>query len=197
MGKKKRRKQTSQKKQPAQRRMKKPNRILAGLAAAGMILSAYLVISGWLETAPLLCSDGSACDIVQKSRWGTFLMLPTALWGFLTYALLFYIGIKVRNIGSHWKSAWRVSMIGLGYSIYLIGISVFVIKATCAYCITSFIIMLAIFVVMTFQRPKALPKFNFMAFARQTIIIAMVFVAGMHLHYSGIFVFIHGVTALL
>ena len=167
--------------------MKKPNWILTGLAAAGMIICAYLVISGWLDKAPLLCRDGSSCDIVQQSRWGTFLMLPTALWGFLTYATLFYIGIRVRNIGSHWKSAWTVSMIGLGYSIYLISISIFVIKASCAYCIISFIIIFVIFGVVTFQRPKALPKFNFMAFAKQTVIIAVVFIGGMHLHYSGIF----------
>ena len=187
LSKKKKRKPTSRKKQPVLGKMKKPNWILTGLAAAGMIICAYLVISGWLDKAPLLCRDGSSCDIVQQSRWGTFLMLPTALWGFLTYATLFYIGIRVRNIGSHWKSAWTVSMIGLGYSIYLISISIFVIKASCAYCIISFIIIFVIFGVVTFQRPKALPKFNFMAFAKQTVIIAVVFIGGMHLHYSGIF----------
>jgi uncharacterized membrane protein len=180
-------KKKKQTKQPVLRKMKQPNWILAGLAAAGMIITAYLLITGWLDKAPVLCHDGSSCDIVQQSRWGTFLMLPTALWGFLTYAMLLHIGIRVRNIGSHWKSAWTVSMIGLGYSIYLITISIFVIKASCVYCITSFIIMFVIFVVVTFQRPKALPKFNFMAFAKQTVIIAVVFIGGMHLHYSGVF----------
>jgi len=167
--------------------MKKPNWILTGLAAAGMILTAYLVITGWLDNAPLLCDDGSSCDIVQQSRWGTFLMLPTALWGFLTYATLFYIGIRVRNIGLHWKSAWTVSMIGLGYSIYLITISMLVIEAACAYCIASFIIMSVIFGLVTFQRPRNLPKSYFMAFAKQTVIITVVIVGGIHLHYSGIF----------
>jgi uncharacterized membrane protein len=187
LGKKKKRKPASRKKQPVLRRMKKPNWILTGLAAAGMIITAYLVITGWLDKTPLLCHDGSSCDIVQQSRWGTFLMLPTALWGFLTYATLFHIGIKIRNIGSHWKYAWTVSMIGLGYSIYLITISMLVIEAACAYCIASFIIMFVIFGVVTFQRPKELPKSNIRAFAKQTIIIAVVFVGGMHLYYSGVF----------
>ncbi len=175
------------KKQRVLHKMKKPNWILTGLAAAGMILTAYLVITGWLDNAPLLCDDGSSCDIVQQSRWGTFLMLPTALWGFLTYATLFYIGIRVRNIGLHWKSAWTVSMIGLGYSIYLIIISILVIEAACAYCIASFIIMSVIFGLVTFQRPRNLPKSYFMAFAKQTVIITVVIVGGIHLHYSGIF----------
>lgn len=167
--------------------MKGPNWILTGLATAGMILTAYLVITGWLDNAPLLCDDGSSCDIVQQSRWGTLFMLPTALWGFLTYAILFYIGIRVRNIGLHWEYAWTVSMIGLGYSIYLITISLLVIEAACAYCIASFIIMSAIFGVVTYQRPKHLPKSYFMAFAKQTVIIVVVIVGGVHLHYSGVF----------
>ncbi len=167
--------------------MKGPNWLLTGLAVAGMILTAYLVITGWLEKAPLLCSDGSACDIVQQSRWGTLFMLPTALWGFLTYATLFHIGFRVRKIGLHWKSAWTVSMIGLGYSIYLITISMLVIEAACAYCIASFIIMSVIFGVVTYQWPKNLPGFNFMASAKQTVIIAVVIIGGIHLHYSGIF----------
>ena len=167
--------------------MKEPNWILTGLAVAGMILTAYLVITGWLEEAPLLCDDGSSCDIVQQSRWGTLLMLPTAVWGFLAYATLFYIGFKVRNIVLHWKSAWTVSMIGLGYSIYLITISMLVIEAACAYCISSFIIMFVIFGVLTYQRPKDLPNFNFMAVAKQTVVIAVVIIGGIHLHYSGVF----------
>ena len=167
--------------------MKEPNWILTGLAVAGMILTAYLVITGWLEEAPLLCDDGSSCDIVQQSRWGTLLMLPTALWGFLAYATLFYIGFKVRNIVLHWKSAWTVSMIGLGYSIYLITISMLVIEAVCAYCIASFVIMSVIFGVVSYQWPKNLSKVNFIAFAKQTVIITVVIVGGIHLHYSGIF----------
>jgi len=175
------------KKQRVLLKMKGPNWILTGLAAAGMVLTAYLVITGWLDKAPLLCNDGSSCDIVQRSRWGTLLMLPTALWGFLTYATLFYIGFNVRNIGLHWKSAWTVSMIGLGYSIYLITISMLVIEAACAYCIASFIIMTVIFGVLTFQRPKNLPNFNFMGIAKQAVIITALIVGGIHLHYSGIF----------
>ncbi len=181
------RKKKKKKKEPVLKTMDKPNWVLTGLAAAGMMLTAYLAITGWLDTAPVLCDEGSSCDIVQQSRWGTFLGLPTAFWGFITYAVLLYIGLKVRNPGTHWKSAWTVSMIGLGYSIYLITISLVVIQAACAYCIVSFSIMTIIFGVVTVQRPKELPKFNFTAFARQSVIITAVIVGGMHLHYSGIF----------
>ena len=175
------------KKKPALHKLENPNWLLTGLAGAGMVLTAYLVITSWLDTPPLYCEDGSSCDIVQRSRWGTFLWMPTAFWGFLTYAALAYIGVQVRNTKSHWTSAWTVSMVGLGYSVYLMVISLFVIEAACAYCIASFSIMAVIFGAVTFQRPKELPKFNFAAFARQTVIITAVIVVGMHLHFSGIF----------
>lgn len=181
------RKKKKKKKEPVLKMMERPNWVLTGLAAAGMLLTAYLAITGWLDKAPILCTDGSSCDIVQQSRWGTFLGLPTAFWGFITYTALFYIGFKIRNTGTHWKSAWTVSMIGLGYSVYLITISMVVIQAACAYCITSFILMSIIFGVVTVQRPKELPRFRFASFARQTVIITAVIVGGMHLHYSGVF----------
>ena len=175
------------KKQPVLQKLENPNWLLTGLAGTGMVLTAYLVLIAWLDQPPLYCEEGSTCNIVQQSRWGTFLALPTAFWGFLTYAALAYISIRVRNLGAHWKSAWTVSMVGLGYSVYLMAVSVFVIEAACAYCIVSFSIMAVIFGTVTFQKPKVLPKFNFAAFARQTVIITAVIVGGMHLHYSGIF----------
>ncbi len=175
------------KKQSPAQKMSKPNWALIVLAVTGMILTAYLAVSGWMSEAPLLCSDGSSCDLVQQSRWGSFLGLPTTFWGFLTYSTLFYIGVKIRNPGTQWKSAWTVSMIGLGYSIYLMVISLLVIQAACFYCIASFTIMTAIFGVVTFQRSQKISKSHFAAFARQTVFITAIMVGGMHLHYSGVF----------
>jgi uncharacterized membrane protein len=179
-----------QKKKKRQTDLKKrehPNWLLTGLAGAGMALTAYLVLTSWIDKPPLLCAQGSSCDLVQQSRWGTFLGAPTALWGFLTYAALLYIAIRVRNPGSHWKSAWTVSLAGLGYSIYLTAISLLVIEAACVYCLVSLSIMAVIFAVVIVHRPAGLRDFNFAAWAGQTIVVTMVIVGGMHLHYSGVF----------
>ena len=163
------------------------NWILVGFSAAGMILTAYLVYSGLLNKSPMLCTEGSSCDIVQQSRWGTFLGMPTAFWGFLTYASLFYINVRVRNTKTRWKASWAISLAGWGYSAYLIAISTFVIQALCIYCIASFSIMTVLFGTITVKRPKESEKFRFLPFARQFAIVAMLFVGGMHLHYSGLF----------
>ncbi len=175
------------KRQHAPQKRQHPNWLLTGLAVAGMVLTAYLVLTAWLDKPPLYCKEGSSCDIVQQSRWGTFLGLPIAFWGFLTYAAMSHIGYRVRNPESHWKWAWAVAMVGLGYSVYLIFISLFVIEATCYYCIASFLIMTAIFGVVTFQRPKGLPKLNVTGWAGQAVIITVLIVGGLHLHYSGVF----------
>lgn len=152
-----------------------------------MTLTAYLVLTTWLDQQPLYCEEGSSCDIVQQSRWGTFLGLPTAFLGFLTYATLAYIGFRVRNLEWHWKSAWTVSLVGLGYSVYLNSISLLVIQAMCAYCLASLLIMAVIFGVVLFQRPAGLTDFKYATWAGQTIAVALVIVGGMHLHYSGVF----------
>ena len=186
MGKKKKHQGASKKKQPEPQTLEGPNWLLTGMAVAGMLLTAYLVLTSWLGEPPILCDEGSSCDIVQQSRWGTFMGIPTALLGFLTYAALGYIGFRLRDPGTHWKSAWTVSMVGLGYSVYLIAISLFVIEAACLYCIASFFIMTVIFGVLTFQRPRNLPKFNYAIWARQTVIITAVVVGGMHLYYSAV-----------
>lgn len=175
------------KRQPMQGRLERPNWPLTGLAAAGMLLTAYLVVTSWLGEYPLYCQEGSTCDIVQSSRWGTLMYLPTAFWGFLTYAMLAFIGLRVRDLQRHWKSAWFVSMVGLGYSLYLSAISYFVIEAMCTYCLVSLSIMGTIFVVVALRRPKGLPDFKYPAWVGTTLVVTVLIVGGVHLHYSGVF----------
>ncbi|MBI4842905.1 MAG: vitamin K epoxide reductase family protein [Nitrospirae bacterium] len=167
--------------------LEKPNRALAGFAIAGMVLTAYLALTFWFGEHPLYCQEGSTCDIVQQSKWGKFLGLPIAFWGFITYSALAFIAFRVRNRASHWKYAWLISLVGFGYSIYLASISLFLLKAACIYCLTSFSLMALIFGVVTFQRPTGLAGFNFMSWAKTAAIITVVILGGMHLNYSGIF----------
>lgn len=174
-------------KQAAQQMIEGPNWIMTGLAVAGMLLTGYLSITKWFGNPPLFCDEGSSCDIVQQSRWGTFLGMPVAFWGFITYAILGHIGYRVRKEELHRKSAWTLSLIGLGYSTYLTAISIFSIEAACTYCIASFLIMAAIFGVATYQLLKELPEFKFKSWAIESAVIVVLIVGGMHLHYSGVF----------
>jgi len=177
-------KQGGKKQQPALKKSKQPNWPLTTLAGAGMALTLYLTLTVWYGDGPLFCAEGSACDIVQQSRWGTFLGMPTAFWGFLTYTTLVYIGFKVRSFEQHWKSAWFVSLLGVGYSVYLTWVSRFVIGAFCPYCLISLSIMMIIFVTVNAQRPEGMKNFKFAVWAGKTAVVALIFIGGMHLHYS-------------
>ncbi|MEO8328115.1 MAG: vitamin K epoxide reductase family protein, partial [Nitrospirota bacterium] len=52
--------------------------LLIILAGAGLMLTAYLTYTASFEVHPAFCSEGSGCDIVQSSRWATFLGMPMA-----------------------------------------------------------------------------------------------------------------------
>ena len=152
-----------------------------------MALTLYLTLAVWFGETPLYCAEGSACDIVQQSRWATFLGVPTAFWGFVTYAVLVFIGFKVRNPEQHWKSAWIVALTGVGYSVYLTLVSHFVIDALCPYCLVSLAIMMVTFGVIMTQRPEGMKNFKFKSWSVQTALVVLIIIGGMHLHYSGVF----------
>ena len=164
-----------------------PNWPLIVLAGLGGILTGYLAVSELGKQGALFCEDGSSCDLVQSSRWGSFLGIPTVLMGFAAYMAILLVGLKIKNLVQQWQYAWMISLSGLAYSIYLMVISVFVIEALCIYCLVSFALMSLIVGILVYQRPLGKPKFNFNVTLRQTAIVAVIFVGGMHLHYSGVF----------
>src|SRR5258705_12161855 len=133
----------------------RPDFLILGLAAAGFAIAAYLTGLKWMGGNAAFCLSGSGCDIVQGSRYGTLLGVPTALWGVLMYAAiggLAALGLTARR----WSWAFYLAAAGVGVSIYLTAVSVLVIHATCAYCLTPGAIMVAILLGLL-RRPPALP----------------------------------------
>ncbi len=180
-------KQGRNKRPPVLKKRNHPNWPVIALAGVGMVLTLYLTLTAWFGEVPLYCAQGSPCDIVQQSRWGTFLGMPTAFWGFLTYSALLFIGIKVRNPEQHWKSAWIVSLLGVGYSVYLTLVSHLIIDALCPYCLVSLAIMMVTFGVIIRQRPVGMRNFNVRIWVAQTATAVLIVIGGMHLHYNGVF----------
>ena len=46
--------------------------LLLVLCGAGALLPPYLTYVAWFGDHPLYCSEGSDCDLVQRSRWSRF-----------------------------------------------------------------------------------------------------------------------------
>ena len=132
---------------------------LLGLSAAGMAVAGYLTYTGWTGDRAAYCEAGGGCDIVQSSQWASFLGVPTALWGLLLYVGLAYVALRVRRPVPQWQRAWILAVIGWGVSVYLTTISIFVIQATCPYCLGSLGIFTAIMGLLLWQRPGSIPRF--------------------------------------
>ncbi len=164
-----------------------PNWPVLALSLAGVALAAYISFSAWFEAPAFFCGEGSSCDIVQQSRWGTFLGIPTAFLGLLTYLAIAFFACRGRDPGRQWKITWMISLAGVGYSVYLTAISLIVIGSTCAYCLASLALMTAILLTVSFQRPPQMPDFSWPSWAAQTLVVVGLLLGGMHLHYSGVF----------
>jgi uncharacterized membrane protein/glutaredoxin len=129
----------------------RPDFLILAPAAAGVAIAAYLTWLKWMGGNAAFCLSGSGCDIVQGSRYGTLLGVPTALWGMLLYAAigaLAALGLSA----SRWTWAFYLAAAAVGTSIYLTAVSLLVIHATCAYCLASGVITVGILLVLLRRR---------------------------------------------
>jgi uncharacterized membrane protein len=161
-----------------------PNWPIFGLAVIGMGLAGYLTYAAWTLEQVAFCTEGSACDVVLSSQWATLFGMPTAFWGFLTYALLAAVAWNKRT-EAQWKTAGLIAFFGVLYSLYLTGVSFFVLDAACPYCLTSLALMLAILAVVLFQRPKQMSGFSWGPWLAKSVAPALVIIVVLHLHYAG------------
>jgi uncharacterized membrane protein/glutaredoxin len=173
-------------KQPATKGLLRdgPNWPLFALALLGMALSAYLTVIAWQGKLAAYCSAGAGCDVVLNSRWSMLFGMPTSFWGFLAYALLAAISWN-RYADSQWRWAWVTSLFGVLFSLYLTAISLFEIKATCPYCLTSLGLMAVIFVMTSLQRPANLPKFSWGPWLGKSLGVAVAVIVALHLYFAG------------
>lgn len=129
----------------------RPDFLVLGLAGAGFAIAAYLTWLKWMGGTAAFCVSGSGCDIVQGSRYGTLLGVPTALWGVLMYVAIGALAARGLT-APRWTWTFYLAAAGVGISIYLTAVSVLVIHATCAYCLASGVIAVAMLLVLLRRR---------------------------------------------
>jgi uncharacterized membrane protein len=132
----------------------RPDWIVAGLALVGLAVAGYLTALKLGGNQAFLCRDGSGCDIVQASRYSRLAGLPTALWGAAVYAAIFVLSAIPQTV-RRWQAAFMLTSAAVAFSIYLTYLSIFVIGATCTYCLASGAISLLLLVTMLVRRPAA------------------------------------------
>ncbi len=153
---------------------------IALVALAGLFVSTYLYLYATGFYGELACGANGGCDVVQASRWSSFLGFPVAGWGVGWYAACFaaaLFGVRASAStgggasagagesagggvgGARRGSAWipralaALAVGGIGFTVYLTALELFVIHAICRWCVGSAVLTLFIFLL-------ALPEFR-------------------------------------
>lgn len=168
----------------APRAQHSPDRIVATLAGAGMLITAYLTWVAWSGSGPVFCAEGSGCDLIQQSRWSRVLGLPVALWGFLVYALLALIATRMPPKLKRWQRLWFVSLVGVAISLYLTVVGAVVLEAFCAWCLASLATIGTIFLWVAFRRPESAPGQAWGMWLLNSAAVTAVILGTLHVYYS-------------
>lgn len=120
--------------------------VVPTLVTLGIGVAAYLSFIE-LTHSEAVCGPVGDCNTVNQSEYAfLFGSLPVGVLGLLGYALILVIW-AVGRLGSDTLrgradlALWGVTLLGTIFSIYLTFLEPFLIGATCAWCLTSAVIM--------------------------------------------------------
>lgn len=121
------------------------------LALVGLFVSVYLLLYHMGFYGVLACGAGS-CEAVQASKYAKFLGISVPAWGVAFYGAVFMLAL-VQQAGREETSLpgrllALAALGGLGFSIYLTAIELFVLHAVCMWCVVSAILAVGIFLLV-------------------------------------------------
>jgi uncharacterized membrane protein len=118
---------------------------LAGVAAAGFLISAYLTWTHLNGAVPVCVGGSGGCETVQTSRYSEILGVPVAAFGLFAYATMLLCAV-FRGEKAALSGAF-VALVGVLFSAYLSYLELFVLRAICQWCVASAVLMTALLVV--------------------------------------------------
>lgn len=129
---------------------KKLRLISMALAVLGVLVSIYMTIYK-LTANNAMCLGSGDCSTVNASKYSLIYGIPVALVGVGGYlAILAILALEQRG-GSFYLSNGPLAVFGLtvagfGFTLYLVYIEAFVLRAWCPFCVTSQITMTILFI---------------------------------------------------
>jgi len=139
---------------------------IAILSTVGVIDTGSITLKRWGLIGNLDCPGGlEGCDKVLNSPWGTILQtnnfsIPLSLLGLISYLVILLMAIfpllpilknQKSNISKFtWWGSFYISTSTFIFSLILISVMIFKIKAFCFYCILSCLISLSLLVLNLF-----------------------------------------------
>ncbi len=129
---------------------------MAVLATIGVIDTASITLNRWGVIGNLSCPGGAeGCDKVLNSPWGTVFGQPLSLFGFLAYGAVLVMAVLPLLLKGEARTSvnglswWGLFLFSAGmaiFSLVLVGVMAFQIKAFCTFCLMSAAISLTLFV---------------------------------------------------
>ncbi len=129
---------------------------LVMLSLIGILDAGYLTYEKYAGVVPP-CVSGFECATVLNSRWAHVGPIALSAFGLAYYATVFilassnFIGVSFEKINlvkkfTPLQMLVLLTTIGFFFSLYLVGLMAFVIKAWCTYCLISAAVSTALFV---------------------------------------------------
>ena len=134
---------------------------VAALSLAGFFVAMYLYLYKIGRIGTLVCGTG-ACETVQLSPQSRFLGVDVSLIGVVGYAVLLLLAI-LSTQPAHEGRSWPLKLIALGsggavlFTLYLTWLELFVIHAICRWCVSSAVIIVAIFCLSLLELRRPAP----------------------------------------
>ena len=127
-----------------------PNWVISILLVIGLAVAIYM---GYVEVtrAEAVCGPVGDCNTVQQSSYAhLFGIIPIGVLGVMGYIAIGFVWFFSIWGPQRWRNTslfilWGLSLIGMVFSIYLTFLEPFVIGATCAWCLTSAVVMTLLF----------------------------------------------------
>ncbi len=136
------------------------------LSTVGVIDTGSITLNKWGWIGNLNCPGGiEGCNKVLNSPWGTFLQtnnfsIPLSLIGLISYLLILLMAIfplipilknqKNNILKLTWWGIFYISISTFIFSLILISIMIFTIKAFCFFCLLSCVISLSLLLLNIF-----------------------------------------------
>jgi uncharacterized membrane protein len=132
------------------------------LSGFGVAISGYLVAKRFTGGS-LACTRWAQCDVVNNSVYSQLYGVPVSVIGLAGYLLLLMLAVAAfwtegRTRRRTLLLSFVLALGGVGFSIYLTYLEIYVIEALCAWCVASAIVITLLAVVTAVASRLTTPK---------------------------------------
>ena len=125
------------------------HRILLALAVLGLAVSIYMTVYK-LTSNDNMCLGSGDCHTVNSSRYSEVYGIPVAVIGAGGYLAILALLLLEQRVPFLQRNAsmilFGLALTGFLFTLYLIYVEIALIHALCPFCITSQVVMTAIFI---------------------------------------------------